>query len=102
MPEAAKALHRQNLERRLTHIDHHLSRQPYLVGDSFTVADAYLFVMLGWEPYFKLDPTPYRSLLAFHARVLARPSIARMRELVAPLVGQLALPEFPRVALPAR
>ena len=45
MPEAARDIHRRNLERRLSYIDQCLAHQSYLTGDTFTVADAYLFVM---------------------------------------------------------
>jgi glutathione S-transferase len=46
----------------------------YLTGETFTVADAHLFVMIGWEPYFKFDLTPYPNLVRFHERVASRPS----------------------------
>ena len=54
MPETAKEIHRQNLKRRLTYVDEQLAHRSYLTGETFTVADAYLFVMIGWEPYLSL------------------------------------------------
>ncbi len=48
MPEAAKALHRQKLQRTMSTIEQCLATTPYLAGAEFTVADAYLFVMIGW------------------------------------------------------
>jgi glutathione S-transferase len=95
MPEDAKALHRQNLHRRLSYIEQRLAHQPYLTGDDFTMADAYLFVMMGWEPYFKFDPTPYPNLAKFHARVAARPSFVELLRLIAPVLEQVTLPAFP-------
>jgi glutathione S-transferase len=94
MPEAAKAIHRQNLDRRLGHIERQLAQQPYLTGATFTVADAYLFVMIGWEPYFKFDPAPYPNLARFHARVASRPSFAQLRGVVDPLLKLMTLPAF--------
>lgn len=95
MPEAAKALHRQNLKRRLDHIERQLADQPYLTGEVFTVADTYLFVMTGWEPYFKFDLAPYPNLARFQQRVAARPSFARFRQMTDPALGQLRPPAFP-------
>ena len=36
------------LEKRFAWIDEQLSTHPYLMGDAFTVADAYLFALTGW------------------------------------------------------
>lgn len=95
MPEEAKALHRRNLHRRLSYIEQQLADRPYLTGDAFTVADAYLFVMIGWEPYFKFDPSPYPRLTRFHDRIAARPSVAHLLQIIAPVLEQLKLPTFP-------
>jgi glutathione S-transferase len=43
----------------------------------FSVADAYLFVMLVWAQYVRLDFTPYPALAAYRDRLKARPSVAR-------------------------
>lgn len=95
MPETAKALHRQNLERRLAYIEQRLAHQPYLTGVTFTVADAYLFVMIGWAPYFKFSVKPYPHLARFHARVAARPSTLRLLDAIAPMLARITLPAFP-------
>eukprot|EP00899_Mesostigma_viride_P013853 jgi/Mesvir1/22469/Mv15940-RA.1 len=39
--------------------------QKYLMGDTFTVADAYLYVVLSWMPYFKIDMGHYPNLKAY-------------------------------------
>jgi glutathione S-transferase len=52
-----------------------LADQPCLTGKEFTVADAYLFVMLGWSGYHKLDLSPWPALIAFKGRVAARPAV---------------------------
>jgi glutathione S-transferase len=102
MPEAAKEIHRQNLNRRLTYIEQQLAHQPYLTGETFTIADAYLFVMIGWKPYFKFDLTSYPKLTKFHERVASRPSFARFRQLIAPVLERVRLPIFPNVRSEAR
>lgn len=98
MPEAAKALHQQKLRRTMTYIEQRLGGTPYLAGSQFTVADAYLFVMIGWPPYFKVDLGPYPNLTRYHARIAERPSFLRMKELIAPALGRLKLPAFPDFA----
>jgi glutathione S-transferase len=96
MPELAKEMHRQNLNRRLTYIEQRLAHQLHLTGDTFTVADAYLFVMIGWEPYFKFDLTPYPNLTRFHKRVASRPSFAQFSKIIEPVLEQVNLPVFPK------
>jgi glutathione S-transferase len=95
MPEAGKALHRQKLHRTMSYMDQRLAMTPYLAGSEFTVADAYLFVMIGWPPYFKVDLRSYPNLTRYHARIAERPSFLRMKESITPVLGQLKLPTFP-------
>lgn len=95
MPEAAKAIHRQKLARTVTFIEQRLATTPYLTGSDFTVADAYLFVMLGWPPFMKVDLRPYPHLTRYHARIAQRPSFLRMKEIIAPVLGRMKLPVFP-------
>jgi glutathione S-transferase len=47
----------------------------YLTGDSFTVADAYLFTVANWAGVVKVDLSAYPKLNAFQARVAARPAV---------------------------
>ncbi|RYZ06412.1 MAG: glutathione transferase GstA [Myxococcales bacterium] len=95
MPAPAKVLHRQKLARTLNYIEQSLATTTCLTGADFTVADAYLFVMLGWPPYFKVDLRPYPSLTSYHARISQRPSFLRMKQIIAPSLGRLNLPAFP-------
>ena len=48
---------------------------PYLVGERFTVADAYLFVCLNWSPWLGIDLTRWPALPDFVSRVGARPKV---------------------------
>lgn len=100
MPEVAKDIHRQNLHRRLSYIEAQLADRPYLTGENFTVADGYLFVMIGWAPYFKFDLTPYPNLSAFHARIASRPSFDLLMQSIAPALGRMRLPAFPSTTSP--
>ena len=74
-PEATKTAARNNLAKRFTYIDQRLARGPYLTGERFTVADAYLFTVTNWTNVHGIDLTPYPNLKAYMARVGARPQV---------------------------
>jgi glutathione S-transferase len=48
---------------------------PWLTGDSFTVADAYLFVCLNWSPWNGVDLESRPALVRFMKQVAARPKV---------------------------
>lgn len=75
-PDGAKAFARERLVERLAHVDAHLKGREFLQG-KFSVADAYLFVMLTWARYLALDFGPYPNLAAYRERLQTRPSVAR-------------------------
>lgn len=75
-PDGAKAFARERLVERLAYLDAHLKGREFLQG-RFSVADAYLFVMLTWARYLALDFTPYPALTAYRDRLQTRPSVAR-------------------------
>ncbi len=74
-PEAAKDMAKENLAKRFAYLDRHLARGPYLLGERFTVADAYLFTVASWTKLHGIDLKPYPSLQAFLDRVGARPKV---------------------------
>jgi glutathione S-transferase len=63
------------LGNRFGYIAQTLGRQPYLMGQSFTIADAYLFVILNWSNYHKVDLKPWPALTEFQARIAKRPAV---------------------------
>jgi glutathione S-transferase len=63
------------LGNRFGYISKTLVAQPYLTGNAFTIADAYLFVILNWSGYHKVDLKPWPALTEFQARVAARPAV---------------------------
>lgn len=63
------------LRRKLAWLDGQLEGTPYLTGEVFTAADAYLFVVLGWAQFAKLDIADLPHLQAFIVRVAARPAV---------------------------
>lgn len=75
MPEEAKVLAKDRLMSRLKWVDAQLAGKQYLMGDNFTVADAYLFVVTNWTKPTGMDISGFANLSAFRARVGARPAV---------------------------
>ena len=63
------------LQDRLKFTDGLLANTTYVMGDTFTVADGYLFTVTNWAPLVGVDLSGYANLLAFRARVAARPAV---------------------------
>jgi glutathione S-transferase len=57
-----------------------LEKTPYLTGNDFTVADAYLYVVLSWTPRLDIDLTPFPRIQDFFRRVDARPSVVAAKQ----------------------
>jgi glutathione S-transferase len=74
-PDDYKPVARENLAGRFGYLDKKLADRPYLMGDTFTVADAYLFVMTNWANALHFDLAPWSNVGAFRERVLARPKV---------------------------
>ena len=75
MPEEAKVLARAKLSERLGWVDIQLEGKDFLMGNTFTVADAYLFTVAGWGQYVGVDIAPMKNLPAYMSRVTARPAV---------------------------
>ena len=76
----AKEAARANLARRLPIAAQVLEGRPYLTGEAFTVADAYLFTVLTWTRLVDVDLSPWPSLGAYLERIGARPSVQAAME----------------------
>ncbi|WP_433926573.1 glutathione transferase GstA [Sorangium cellulosum] len=63
------------LRKRYGLIEAALAKGPYLFGEQFTVADAYLFTVTNWSNFVKLDLSAFPNLLAYQRRVAARPAV---------------------------
>ncbi len=75
MPEEAQTMAKAQLMKRLAWVDGELAGKDYLMGSTFTVADAYLFTVSNWAGYVKMDISGFANLAAFRARVGARPAV---------------------------
>jgi glutathione S-transferase len=75
LPDETKAFFKDRLMGKLKYIDSALAGHDYLLGNQFTVADAYLFAMLCWADRMKFDLSALPTLVAYKARVAARPKV---------------------------
>lgn len=72
--DETKAFFRQALAKKFDFVDGRLGEGPFLLGDTLTIADPYLFVMCRWgDRMLGLDNWP--NLAAFYARMMERPSV---------------------------
>lgn len=63
------------LRKKYEWVNAQLQAKDYLLGKSFTVADAYLFVVTGWAKHVSLDLADLKHLQGYLARVAARPAV---------------------------
>lgn len=75
--EETKAANREHLARPLTFVDKSLDGRPFLTGDTFSVADAYLWTILGWAKYAGVDLVAYPNVQRFVAAVASRPAVQK-------------------------
>ena len=74
IPEPTKEIFRQKLFKRLDYLNKGLANKDYLLG-AFGLADAYLFTVLKWLPFFNIDVKNWPELASFMERMEARPSV---------------------------
>ena len=74
-PEDYKKIVKENLGVRFDWLDKQLAGKDYVTGKSFTAADAYLFTVLRWSEPTKIDMSRWPNLVAYLARVAARPKV---------------------------
>jgi glutathione S-transferase len=73
--EAWKDAARIRIAKRFDFVARTLATQPYLMGQAFSVADAYLYNMLRWTLHTGIDLAHWPALQAFFAGVDARPAV---------------------------
>ena len=75
IPDEVKAFFKDRIMGKFRYADSQLAGRDYLMGKQFTVADGYLYTMLRWADGHKLDLSALPNLMAFKARVEARPKV---------------------------
>lgn len=66
---------REKLAARFQELEQHLAGRDYLLGSTFTVADAYCFTIVNWSNFLGISLKPYPVLSAYLDRVAARPAV---------------------------
>jgi glutathione S-transferase len=75
LTDDVKAFFKDRLMGKFRYVDGALAGHDYLMGKQFTVADGYLFTMLNWADRMKFDLSGLPNLVAYKARVAARPKV---------------------------
>jgi glutathione S-transferase len=75
LAEEAKPFFKDRVMSKFKYVNGALAGRDYLMGKQFTVADGYLFTMLSWAERMKFDLSALPNLLAYKARVAARPKV---------------------------
>ncbi|TFZ06751.1 glutathione transferase GstA [Ramlibacter henchirensis] len=75
MPEEGKKVFKDKLAQRFEWLDQQLEGRQYLMGDNFSVADAYLFTVSNWAKPMNIDLSQRKNLLAYRERIAARPAV---------------------------
>lgn len=74
-PEEWKAIVNDLIAARLAYVEKKLGGQVYLMGDNFTVADAYLFTVLSWGKWVGVDIGRWPTLQSYTNRISSRPTV---------------------------
>jgi glutathione S-transferase len=64
-----------NLAKKFDWLSGFLDKKAFLLGNTFTVADAYLFTVLNWTGYVKIDLSKWPVLTEFQSRIARRPKV---------------------------
>lgn len=74
-PADLKQQVKDGLAGKFDYVSQRLGDQPYLLGQSFSVADAYLFTVLRWTKLVDIDLARWPVLTAYSARIAERPAV---------------------------
>ena len=75
LPEDAREAQKKKLATRLDYVEKELGTKKFLLGDTFTVADGYLFNMLRWTAFTAIDLAKWPNLSAYSKRLEERPTV---------------------------
>jgi glutathione S-transferase len=79
-PDVVRQERKEYLHKRYALLDKHLANHPWLVGDHFTGADAYLFTVTNWAKHVDLDLSDFPAVIDFQQWVAARPAVQAVLE----------------------
>ena len=73
-PEERQALI-DSIGKKFNWVSEHLAKNEFLMGERFTVADAYLYTVLSWSPWRGLDLSQWPTLKRYFDKISARPAV---------------------------
>ena len=71
----AKSTAKATVAKKFDWLTTYLGGKSFLMGNAFTVADAYLFTILNWPAHAGIDLSKWPVLTAYHARIALRPKV---------------------------
>jgi len=77
VPQEMRESLTERVNKRIAYIDEHLADNDFLMGDQFTVADAYLFIVLSWTGMLNVDISAHSNVAAWQGRVGERESVKK-------------------------
>jgi len=75
LSEEAKTIFKAKLAKRFDELDKHFTTHKYLMGEQFTVADAYLYTIISWSAGVGIDLSRWSHLAEYRQRVADRPKV---------------------------
>lgn len=75
LAQETRTYFKARLAKRLDYLAQQLGQRDYLLGDAFSVADAYLYTVLRWQAWFDIDLAQWPALHGYMARIAQRPSV---------------------------
>jgi glutathione S-transferase len=74
-PELTRERAIAHLGKRFAIVEEALKQHPFLLGSTFTIADAYLYTVASWSRFLKLDLSTWPQLGEYLARIAERPAV---------------------------
>jgi glutathione S-transferase len=75
LSDAERAKIEEKIDLRLGQLSAQMEGKDWIANDQYSVADAYLFTVLRWLGFFKIDLGRWPVLAAHQARMLERPAV---------------------------
>ena len=79
----ARAAQINQLARRFDYVERRLGENTYVMGDRFTIADAYLFTVMSWADGVKIDLARWPKIRDYLTRISQRPSVQAAKKMEA-------------------
>ena len=82
--EEVKAFIKGRANQKLEYLEKEfIGHKHFVVGNSFTVADSYLFIVLSWTQYVGIDLAPFPNVSAYYQRISELPNVKAAKERMA-------------------